>query len=153
MILQRRRITWASSDRSSLYPWVSVSLLSLVNSLTLHLKLAPRSSFRTLKVRRKVHYTTTATYKNHALIFDCAAWAAFISIHVFSTNPSSFCMSELQSFITSSALRLLRKLTIPAGRSIRAQIVPDTTRRPSVSSACCALRSRREFRRARVIRV
>ena len=74
--------------------------------------------------------------RDHALVLACAACAAFTPIHVFSTRPSSFCMSELQSFITSSALRLLRKFTMPAGRSIRAHTVPATTSRQSVSSAC-----------------
>jgi hypothetical protein len=55
-------------------------------------------------------------------------------IQVFSTSPSSFCMSLLQSFITSSALRLALKLTMPDGRSMRAHIVPETTSRARVSS-------------------
>lgn len=84
---------------------------------------------------------------------DCAACAAFTPIQVFSTKPSNRCMSELQSFITSSALLLLRKLTMPAGRSIRAHTVPETTSLHSVSSVCCWVRSRSETSRVSVIRV
>ena len=89
----------------------------------------------------------------HALILACAACAALTPIHVFSTRPRSFCMSELQSFMTSSAPRLLRKFTMPAGRSIRAHTVPATTSRQSVSSACWGVRSRRAVRRTSVMRV
>jgi hypothetical protein len=97
---------------------------------------------------------TTVSYKNcHALTLACAACAALTPIHVFSTRPRSFCMSELQSFMTSSALRLFRKFTMPAGRSIRAHTVPATTSRQSVSSACWGVRSRRAVKRARVMRV
>ena len=62
-------------------------------------------------------------------------------------------MSELQSFMTSSALRLFRKFTMPVGRSIRAQTVPATTSRQSVSSACWGVRSRSVVKRVRVMRV
>lgn len=95
-----------------------------------------------------VHY-----YDAAFTALDWAACAAFTPIHVFSTRPRSLCMSELQSFITSSALLLLRKLTMPAGLSMRAQMVADTTSRHRTSSVCCCVRSRSDVRRARVMRV
>ena len=91
--------------------------------------------------------------EHYALTLDCAAIAAFTPIHVFSTSPSSFDMSELQSFMTSSAVLACRKLTMPAGRSIRAQIEPATTIRQSVSSVSFGGRSRRTFNRVSWMRV
>ena len=79
--------------------------------------------------------------------------ALMLPTRVFSTKPSSRCMSELQSFITSSALRLLRKLMIPAGRSMRAQTVPDTTSLQRISSVCCWVRSSNDVSRGSVILV
>lgn len=94
------------------------------------------------------------TQVNYALTARaCAACAAFTPIQVFSTRLSSRCMSELQSFMTSSALLLLRKFTVPAGRSIFAHTVPETTSLQSVSSAFCCVRSSNCVRRARVMRV
>ena len=117
----------------------------------------PKLSVRKLKsVQEKwcvcQHYNL-AKYIHQAFARACAACAAFTPIQVFSTKLSSFCISELQSFITSSALLLLRKLTIPVGRSIRAHTVPDTTRRQRVSSACWGVRSSKVVNRGSVIRV
>ena len=90
---------------------------------------------------------------HHALPFAWAACAAFTPIHVFSIRPSSLDMSELQSFMTSSAVRACRKLMMPAGRSTRAHTDFETTSRLSVSSVSRGVRSRRSVRRARVMRV
>ena len=83
----------------------------------------------------------------------CAACAAFTPIQVFSTRLSNRCISELQSFITSSALLLLRKFMVPAGRSILAHTVPETTSLQRVSSAFCCVRSSSCVSRAKVMRV
>jgi hypothetical protein len=63
-----------------------------------------------------------------------AATSAFIAIQAFSTRPSMRFISLLQSFITSSALLFCLKLTIPAGRSMRAHTMPETTSRERSSS-------------------
>lgn len=89
----------------------------------------------------------------YALILDWAACAALTPIQVFSTSPSNFDMSELQSFMTSSAVLACRKLTIPVGRSILAQMVLDTTSRHNVSSVCCGVRSSNEVRRVSEMRL
>lgn len=62
-------------------------------------------------------------------------------------------MSELQSFMISSALRFILKFTMLAGLSTRAQIDPETTSLASVSSVCFVVRSRRDVNLGRVIRV
>ena len=73
-----------------------------------------------------------------------AATSAFIAIQALSTRPSMRFISLLQSFITSSALLFCLKLTIPAGRSMRAQTIPETTSLERSSSVSEVGRDSRE---------
>ena len=73
-----------------------------------------------------------------------AATSAFIAIQALSTRLSMRFMSLLQSFITSSALLFCLKLTIPAGRSMRAHTIPETTSRERSSSVSEVGRESRE---------